>query len=53
MSQQVADGFFEALQKLEEDQDVEGLVRIHAEDCEGGHVSVSKTFSGHEGLREF
>ena len=36
-----------------EDRDVEGLVRIHAEDCEVGNVSVSETFRGHEGLREF
>src|ERR671911_1198474 len=53
MSQQVADGFVEALRKLEEDRDVEGLVRIHAEDCEVGNVSVPQTFRGHEGLREF
>ena len=53
MSQQVADGFVEALRKLEEDRDVEGLVRIHTEDCEVGNVSVSETFRGHEGLREF
>ena len=53
MSQQVADGFVEALRKLEEDRDVEGLVRIHAEDCEVGNVSVSETFRGHEGLRGF
>ena len=32
MSKEVADGFVEALRKLEEDRDVEGMVRIHAED---------------------
>jgi ketosteroid isomerase-like protein len=32
---------------------VEALVEIHAEDCEVGNVSVSKTFRGHDGLREF
>src|SRR5918998_3146191 len=53
MSQQVADGFVEALRKLEEDRDVESLVRIHAEDCEVGNVAVSETFRGHDGLREF
>jgi hypothetical protein len=53
MSKEVADGFVEALRKLEEDQDVEDLVRIHTEDCEVGNVSVSETFRGHEGLREF
>ena len=53
MSQQVADDFVEALRKLEEDRDVEDLVRIHAEDCEVGNVSVSETFRGHKGLREF
>ena len=53
MSKEVADDFVEALRKLEEDRDVEALVEIHAEDCEVGNVSVSETFRGHEGLREF
>jgi steroid delta-isomerase-like uncharacterized protein len=53
MSKEVADNFVEALRKLEEDRDVEALVRIHAEDCEVGNVSVSETFRGREGLREF
>ena len=52
VSKEVADDFVEALRMLE-DRDVEGLVRIHAEDCEVGNVSVSETFRGHEGLREF
>ena len=53
VSQEVADRFVEALRKLEEDRDVEGLVEIHTEDCDVGNVAVPKTFSGHEGLREF
>jgi steroid delta-isomerase-like uncharacterized protein len=53
VSKEVADKFVEALWKLEEDRDVEALVEIHAEDCSVGNVAVSKTFSGHEGLREF
>ncbi len=53
MSKEVADDFVEALRKLEENKDVEGLVGIHAEECEVGNVSVSETFRGHEGLREF
>jgi ketosteroid isomerase-like protein len=53
MSQQVADGFVEALRKLEEDRDVEGLVAIHTDDCEVGNVSVSETFRGHKGVRQF
>jgi hypothetical protein len=53
VSKEVADDFVEALRKLEEDREVEGLVGIHAEDCEVGNVSVSETFRGHEGLREF
>jgi steroid delta-isomerase-like uncharacterized protein len=53
MSQEVADRFVEALRKLEEDRDVEALVEIHAEDCDVGNVAVPRTFSGHEGLREF
>jgi steroid delta-isomerase-like uncharacterized protein len=53
MSKEVADEFVEALRKLEEDRNVEALVEIHAEDCEVGNVAVPRTFSGHEGLREF
>ena len=53
MSKEVADGFVEALRKLEEDRDVEALVEIHTEDCEVGNVSVPQTFRGHDGLREF
>ncbi len=53
MSKEVADRFAEALRKLEEGRDVEALVEIHAEDCDVGNVAVPRTFSGHEGLREF
>ena len=53
MSKDVAEGFVEALHKLEENEDVEALVEIHTEDCEVGNVSVSETFKGHKGLREF
>ena len=53
MSQQVAEQFVEALWKLEEDEDVDALVQIHTEDCEVGNVSVPRTFTGHDGLREF
>ena len=53
VSKEVADKFIEALWKLEEDRDIEALVGIHTEDCDVGNVSVPKTFSGHEGLREF
>ena len=53
MSKEVADKFVEALWKLEEDRDVEALVEIHTDDCDVGNVAVPKTFSGHEGLREF
>jgi len=53
MSKEVADGFVEALRKLEEDEDVEALVAIHTDDCEVGNVSVPGTFRGHDGLREF
>src|SRR5918997_4408230 len=53
MSKEVADGFVEALRKLEEEGDVEALVEIHTEDCEVGNVAVPQTFSGHDGLREF
>ena len=53
MSKEVADKFVEALWKLEEDRDVEALVEVHTEDCSVGNVAVSKTFSGHDGLREF
>jgi ketosteroid isomerase-like protein len=53
VSKEVADGFVEALRKLEEDRDVEALVEIHTEDCEVGNVAVSETFRGDDGLREF
>ena len=53
MSKEVADSFVEALHKLEEDEDVEAVVAIHTDDCEVGNVSVSETFRGHDGLREF
>ena len=53
MSREVTDKFIEALWKLEEDQDVEALVEIHTQNCSVGNVAVSKTFSGHDGLREF
>ena len=53
MSKEVADRFVEALRKLEKDRDVEALVEIHTEDCDVGNVAVPKTFSGHDGLREF
>ena len=53
MSKEVADKFVEALRELEEDRDVEALVEIHTEDCDVSNVAVPKTFSGHEGLREF
>jgi hypothetical protein len=47
VSKEVADDFVEALRMLW-NRDVEGLVRIHAEDCEVGKVSISETFRGHE-----
>ena len=53
MSKEVAAKFVEALWKLEEDREVEALVEAHTEDCSVGNVAVSKTFSGHDGLREF
>ena len=53
MSKQVADRFVEALWRLEEDRDVEKLVKIHTEDCTTGNVAVPQTFDGHDGLREF
>src|ERR687894_451887 len=53
VSKEVADRFVEALRKLEEDRDVEALVEIHAGDCDLGNVAVPRTFSGHDGLREF
>ena len=53
VSREVADRFVEALRKLEEDRDVEALVEVHSADCDVGNVAVPKTFSGHEGLREF
>ena len=53
MSKEVAGNFVEALRLLEEDRDVEALVKIHTEDCEVGNVSVPGSFKGQDGLREF
>ena len=53
MSKEVAQKFVEALWKLEQDRDVEALVEIHTDDCDVGNVAVPRTFSGHDGLREF
>jgi len=53
LSKEVADRFVEALRKLEAERDVEALLAIHTEDCDVGNVAVSRTFSGHEGLRTF
>ncbi len=53
MYKEVADKFVEALWKLELDRNVEALVEIHTDDCDVGNVAVPRTFSGHEGLREF
>ena len=53
MSKEVADRFVEALWKLEEDRGVEAVGEIRTEDCDVGNVAVPRTFSGHEGLREF
>jgi steroid delta-isomerase-like uncharacterized protein len=53
VSKEVADKFVEALWKLEEERDVEALVEIHTNDCDVGNVAVRRTFSGHDGLREF
>ena len=53
MSREIADSFIEALHELEENRDDEALVENHTEDCEVGNVSVSETFRGHDGLREF
>jgi len=53
MSKEVADNFVEALRNLEEDRDLEALVKIHTEDCEVGNVSVPGSFKGQDGLCEF
>jgi steroid delta-isomerase-like uncharacterized protein len=53
MSKEVAEKFVEALWKLEQYRDLEALVEIHTDDCDVGNVAVPRTFSGHDGLREF
>ena len=47
LSKEVADDFVEALRMLW-NRDLEGMVRIHAEDCEVGNVSISETLRSHE-----
>lgn len=53
MSREVADGFKEALWKVEEDRDVGPMLGVLSEDCEVGNVAVPETFRGHDGAREF
>ncbi len=53
VSREVAEKFVEALRSLEEERDVDALVEIHTDNCDVGNVAVPRTFSGHDGLREF
>jgi len=53
MSREVTDDFVAALWELEENEDVEPLVRIRTGYCEVGNVSGTGAFDGHDGLRAF
>lgn len=53
MSQGVAQGFIDALGKLEADRDVDPIVTTHAEECEVGNVIVPEKFKGRDGARQF
>jgi ketosteroid isomerase-like protein len=48
MSKEVADGFVEALRKLEEDRDVEALVEIHTEEGAALEWTTEGTSNGED-----
>ncbi len=53
MSREVAQGFIDALYKLELERDVEPIVNTYAENAVVGNVSVPEKFKGRDGARQF
>ncbi len=53
MSREVAQGFIDALYKLELERDVEPIVNTYAENAVVGNVIVPEKFKGRDGARQF
>jgi len=53
MSMERARRFVEALSRLEEDGDVEGMVDLFSDDAQVSNVASQRVFSGKEGARKF
>lgn len=53
MSRQVAEGFIDALWKLELDRDMNPIVGTFAEECVVGNLLVPEKFKGSDGARQF
>ena len=53
MSREVAQGFIDALYKLELERDVEPIVNTYAEDAVVGNVIIPEKFKGRDGARQF
>lgn len=53
MSEQSAEKFIEALYELEQNENVEPIVGLFADDAEVGNVTLTESFSGADGAKEF
>ncbi|MCP3104137.1 nuclear transport factor 2 family protein [Myxococcus sp. K15C18031901] len=53
MAMERAQRFVDALSRLEEDGDVEGMVALFSDDAQVSNVASSRNFSGKDGARRF
>jgi len=53
MSEQSAEKFIEALNELEKNENVETIVSLFSDDAEIGNVTLTESFSGADGAKEF
>ncbi|NTX08857.1 nuclear transport factor 2 family protein [Myxococcus sp. CA051A] len=53
MATERAERFVEALSRLEESGDLEGLIELFSDDARVSNVASSRVFSGKEGARQF
>ena len=53
MGHELSEKFIDALNDLEANKNVEGIVKMFADDCETGNVALTATMHGTDGAREF
>jgi hypothetical protein len=53
MAQNLSEKFINALNDLEANKNVEGIVEMFADDCKIGNVTLTETMNGTDGAREF